>query len=66
MYELQIWMTILSGELRTRHARLAEHRTEQGATTLEYVVIAAAVFGAAVILVAAITAVITRETNKIQ
>ncbi|TDC48310.1 hypothetical protein E1212_21600 [Jiangella ureilytica] len=66
MLQLQTWMTVLSAELRDRLAELTERRREQGATTLEYVVIAAAVFVAAVALVGIIIGVINREQAKIQ
>ncbi|WP_146605151.1 hypothetical protein [Jiangella anatolica] len=66
MLQLQTWMTVLSAELRDRFSELAGRRREQGATTLEYVVIAAAVFVAAVALVGIIIGVINREQAKIQ
>ncbi len=67
MLQLQTWMTVLSAELRDRYAELTDRRRrEQGATTLEYVVIAAAVFVAAVALVGIIIGVINREQAKIQ
>lgn len=66
MLQLQTWMTVLSAELRDRYADLTERRREHGATTLEYVVIAAAVFVAAVALVGIIIGVINREQAKIQ
>lgn len=66
MLQLQAWMTVLSAELRERYAELIDRRREQGATTLEYVVIAAAVFVAAVALVGIIIGVINREQAKIK
>lgn len=66
MLQLQTWMTVLSAELRERYAELTHRRRDQGATTLEYVVIAAAVFVAAVALVGIIIGVINREQAKIQ
>lgn len=66
MLQLQTWMTVLSAELRDRYAESTDRRRERGATTLEYVVIAAAVFVAAVALVGIIIGVINREQAKIQ
>lgn len=66
MLRLQTWMTVLSAELRDRCTELTQRRKESGATTLEYVVIAAAVFLAAMGLVGIIISVITREQAKIE
>ncbi|WP_298324549.1 hypothetical protein [Haloactinopolyspora sp.] len=66
MLQLQTWITVMSGELRDRYAEALRQRPERGATTLEYVVIAAAVFVAAVALVGIIIGVINREQAKIE
>ncbi|RIQ12224.1 hypothetical protein [Jiangella rhizosphaerae] len=59
---LTAWAQATTVHLRNRLAT----RGEQGATTLEYVVIAAAVFVAAVTLVGIIIGVINREQSNIQ
>lgn len=66
MLRLPTWITVMSAELRDRYDEATRRRTEQGATTLEYVVIAAAVFVAAVALVGIIVGVINREQAKIE
>ncbi len=66
MLRLRTWITVMSSELRDRYDEATRQRTEQGATTLEYVVIAAAVFVAAVALVGIIVGVINREQAKIE
>lgn len=60
--KLTAWAQATTIHLRDRLTT----RTEQGATTLEYVVIAAAVFVAAVTLVGIIIGVINREQGNIQ
>ena len=66
MLHLQTWITLMSAELRDRFDAARRQRPEDGATTLEYVVIAAAVFVAAVALVGIIIGVINREQAKIE
>jgi hypothetical protein len=65
MLQLQIWMTVLSAELRDRFINLAQRRRDQGATTLEYVIIAAAMFAAATGLVVIITKAIRDKQGQI-
>jgi hypothetical protein len=65
MLHLLTWMAALSADLRDRSADVVRQRRDEGATTLEYVVIAAAVFVAAVALVGVIINVINREQAKI-
>lgn len=66
MLHLRTWITVMSAELRDRYDDAQRLRSERGATTLEYVVIAAAVFVAAVALVGIIIGVINREQAKIE
>ncbi|PSL01381.1 hypothetical protein CLV30_114111 [Haloactinopolyspora alba] len=66
MLQLRTWMTVMSAELRDRYEHATRQRSERGATTLEYVVIAAAVFVAATLLVGVIIGVINREQAKIE
>lgn len=57
---------VLAATAHVRHrVRRAGRRFERGAATLEYVVIAAAVFVAAVALVGVIIGVIEREQSRI-
>lgn len=66
MLRLQISVLLRSARLRDRYADMTRHDRDRGAATLEYVVIAAAVFVAAVALVGVIIGVISREQSKIQ
>lgn len=66
MLHLPTWIMVMSSELRDRYDDVARERSDRGATTLEYVVIAAAVFVAAVALVGIIIGVINREQAKIE
>ena len=66
MLQLQAWLTTSIAAVRDRLVDAEERRSEKGATTLEYVLIAAAVFALAGIVVAAISAVINREAGEIK
>lgn len=65
MLHFRTWIVVMSAELRDRYDEMTRQHSERGATTLEYVVIAAAVFVAAVALVGIIIGVINREQAKI-
>ena len=66
MLQLQAWMTAMYLTVRGRVEDAVERDREKGANTMEYVIIAAAVFIAAVAVVGVITGVINREKDKIQ
>lgn len=66
MLQLQAWMTAMYLTVRGRVEDAVERDREKGANTMEYVIIAAAVFIAAVAVVGVITNVINREKDKIQ
>ncbi|HEY9409490.1 MAG TPA: hypothetical protein VIP77_07910 [Jiangellaceae bacterium] len=66
MLQLQAWMTAMYLTVRGRVDDAVERDREEGANTMEYVIIAAAVFIAAVAVVGVITGVINREKDKIQ
>ena len=66
MLRVQTWMVIASAELRGRVLNTVEKKREKGALTLEYVVIAAALFVAVAALVGVIVTKIGNEQTKIE